>query len=327
MIQCIVIAIDIINNHTRSEIKSAKSRCSSAYRFSFQWDTGNEDRSFPLAKACIRVYSEVIYRLIPLEANVSVNVSVMLKLAKDRDNEAESESNETSWIFVKTIDVGHGSAGWIELDISQQLETVWEPVLNKSILNVGVKLDVDCKHTKKVPLKIMNPATLKYPTGKREKRLSFQPFLVVFIDDTYIKRKVKNEQLLIADDEPAITDKTGGRKKRNSVLACRVENFTVNFRDLKLTSIISPSSVNIKQCAGSCSLNHVQVSLGVATNHARLMSSAAYVYRNEMSPPEEPCCSPTAYYSKYLIMIIGGFQPTIEVRLYTEFVVKECGCR
>lgn len=307
-----------------------RSRCSSTYKFVFELDpaAGQGNKSLPLTKVRLRVYKESIDRHILNGIPIAVNVSALLRLTpKDSDAE-QTLTNGTSWEFLRTIEVATRSDGWLEFELGQQLEApIWGPVVGRHTVDITLKFSINCNKQRKVPLKIINSATIG--SGKK---LRYQPFLVVFLDDIEIKRMIETEPISVLEDNEAIlSEEYYSRAKRQSGnRLCQLKDFRVDFRELNFDSIIYPQFINIKQCVGGCSLNNLQVSVHIATNHARILTSAYHIYQergsSQMPAPKEPCCSAISYKPAYLLSynVING---RLENNLEPDMVVKACGCR
>lgn len=270
---------------------------------------------------------DVINRHVPIDRNASVSVSVKLTLTSTMAN--VSAGNESSffsdeWYFLETLNVAVDADGWLEVDISEPLAMGWDPLLKSGTFDVSLKFDVDCNEQKKVPLKIINPATIEQ-LAKRERQLMFQPFLVVYIDDIQIKNVIE------ADQGPVLPEDKKIRTKRSDNVdqMCQLDDFFVVFSDLKL-NIFYPNEVNIRRCDGNCSLEYANRFPSLATNHARLMINAHTLHNRDELPlvndvePQLPCCSPVVYSPIYLLSFVGR---VLEFRLYPDFIVEQCGCR
>ena len=307
----------------------AEEKCSSFHRFVFEWNSTNVDRNLLLRKSYIRIFVESWNNHIFSGKNVSINVSGAVQLINENDyySDIVSSHNQTSWEFMSAIEVGQGLQQFLEVDIKQQLGAAWEEGKAGSLIEIQLKFDVECGDVKhdKVPLKLTNPATLGVAEPKRKRKLALQPFLMIFADDVDIRLQIEKQSSLEFSGGEQVS-----RKKRNTHSgACRVQDFNVNFQTLGLFNILAPLTLNVKQCAGNCSLVNIQTSISVATNHARLLSSAALVYRLEGNPsaPDYPCCSPVRYSPVNLLSISGTGLGKIEINLYPDFTVEECGCR
>lgn len=322
----------MVTDQTRPEL-TTHSSCSRVYRFLFEWD---DDSSKDLTKANIRVYKKVINDLIPENADVPVNVSISLEFAGSRD-ELANNSDTMSWKFLKTIIVEPNSNSWLELNVADQIEGACDLEVNQTIMDIVLRFDVDCDQQTRVPIKIINPV---YNKG-RERLLKFEPFFVAFINDAEIKNKVKKDY--ISDLGNAYThtrtrtldqDDEGGKRKRSLVDEpnCQIEDFMVNFTTLGINGIIHPTTTNIRRCTGGCSLLHFPEISHLSSNHARLLATAYHLhtYFTEKASfpvvPKDPCCSALSYFPIYLT-IIHPITQKLELRMYDEFIVKNCGCR
>ena len=309
------------------------SKCSSAYRLSFKWDSGDEDRQFPMTKALLRVYKEVLRRHIPTEQNVTVNISMILNFETDRNS--TSSYDEESWVPIKTIQVTRNSNDWLELDVTDQLEAVWDPMLKLGIITIAMKFDVDCKQQTKIPLKIVNPA-VEVRNARKERLLRHQPFLVVFINDENVRKAIEENQRFFSDDQ-ILSVSSKNKRDVTKTNGCQLKDFRINFGDLKLNYILSPLVANIKTCTGRCGIQYVRLYPSLGTNYARLMAGAHVHYLSipegekntslyaDNPKPKEPCCSPIAYNPLMLLTVTR--YPVVEQRIFPDFVASRCGCR
>ena len=329
----------MVTDKTRPQFVWPHNRCSRVYRFLFEWDDDSKD----LTKATIRVYKEVVNRLIPGfqrnvtgNASVSVNVSISLEFAGSQSELANDSSIvDRTWKFLKTIDVAPYSDSWLELDVADQLEDACDLELNQTIVDIVVRFDVDCDQQKKVPIRISNPIAYGHNSSQRQRLMKFEPFFVAFLDDVKIKDKVKNDY--ISDLGNAYTpdqDIQGDINKRSLVDEpnCGIEDFMVNFTTLGIVDVIHPIGANIRRCTGGCSLFHFPEISHLSSNHARLLATAYHLhtYYTEKASfpvvPQDPCCSAISYFPIYLT-IIHPITQKLELRMYDEFIVKNCGCR
>lgn len=318
-----------MNNRTRDEIRGTS--CSKQYEFLFEWSLDN--RQLAPSEAILRAYMQSRDNRFTKTSTSSfkVNVSAIL-YSTDTANETKQEQD---WRFLKSIDVTKNSSSWLEFDVTHLLFDFWNSTTDQAIVNINLRLDVDCEQSNRIPLKLTNPVAWSINKTRRSKASAVQPFLVISTEDMLIKRLITKKSFIFSSDEPVLSvpeeEAETERRKRNSEdHICRIEDFMVSFTDLGISNILRPLALNVRQCGGSCSINHAPNSLSLTTNHARLMTSATSIHKyveplSNPSPPKNPCCSPISYHPAYLM--IGDPESTIEVKLYSEFIVKECGCR
>ena len=345
-----------MNNSTRTELKLApqEDRCSAGHRFLFQWESGHDSRNLPLTKACLRVYLQPINRLLPVGRNASVNISISIMLTKNTGNANDNATTlETDWEPVATVEVAPGDGHWLELQIEQQLAEIWDYVETEDLIEVQLRMEAECDERSKLPARLVNPATAGVSEKKRENNLVVQPILVLSIDDEEVKRAIFDDLLVFDSKQVVIGGEEEGdeeemeiegveeeeeeeegeaRVKRNArrryqETLCKLENFTINFVELGFRSFLAPLEANIRRCVGQCSFHHIVTNLALATNHAKIIASASFVYGMSdlgVTPPKEPCCAVVSYSPIYIVQIYGE---TIEQRLYPNFVADKCGCQ
>ena len=323
-------------------------KCKTTTRYLFNWDSVTNSvppERIPLTEGLLRPYLQVINRHVDEGEVIPVHLSVEINLFIGNG----ATANKSSLVQLQSINVSMESNGWLELDITPALSEVWPPTENSTVAEVQLIAEVDCEMFKKVPLNFINPAEipLNKPT-RRERHMDLQPLLLVFSDDSHVKEQIaKGEQEVDMSDESFTVDgvedyeKRKRRRRQNSASdACHIEDFTINFADLGLSDIVTPESVNIRRCSGSCSHSHLKESQHqhLATNHAKIMASAKLKHtiqlsKNGSSPysvePKEPCCSPVEYDAMYVLKEQHTRETdfAIELKLYPNFVVKSCGCR
>ena len=236
----------------------------------------------------------------------------------------------------KVVSVSRGSDGWIELNVTKGLEGILPQmqIKNYTDIQVIIKAEVDCNNQKTVPFYLINPAEIPLDQViRRERQMDNQPFLVVFGDNEETKealRKQKEEEVI----GPGVDDRSelvyGGPWKRSvskrSTSSCQKSDFTLNFHEFGLTTVIYPRSLNIFKCSGTCSNGHYF--FGPGALHANIM--AASYNQQPLESSGEPvtatfCCVPTKYEYTYLLLRVG--LENIAIVAHGDLVVQECGCR
>ena len=257
-------------------------------------------------------------------STVPVRVSIKLVVAKSISTIKSSTNDKIPhWMYLRSIDVGRNSSGWLKFNVNELLQDYWDPLSEQAIIVVTLKFDVHSEQ--KLPLQIFNPATLGFKALRQELSV-FQPVLVISTDDKHIKRAIYSLEELVM---PKYLPRQRKRSAAN-IIMCHVEDFFLTFSDLGIKHILRPITINIKHCMGSCSINFAPRTMSQTTNHARLMTSAVSVYNTgegsslNISPPEEPCCSPIKYSPVY---VVTGTPSSYSVILESDMVVTECGCR
>ncbi len=289
---------------------------------------------------------QVISRLIDDNEIIPVNVSVSLQLLHRNITANYSDippSTSSKFQLVETVNVTSASDGWIELDITPSMLSVWSPTHKQlPIIEVTLRMEVDCLIHKKVPFQFINPAEVElYKTFRREKYTKQQTLLLVYIEDEVIKQKLKDEEKLKKEEiKDAIdgldiskTTETGENRRRKQASTCERQNFVVNFTQLFLDNIAWPAVLDIGQCSGDCS-NYGISGHNLATNHARIISTAKYLHDIDgflstnssmlYQRHKNACCTPIRYSSTYLILSYAG---SYKSELFPNMKVTECSCR
>ena len=325
--------LDVTN--LRQRIKPTnEGKCSSISRFVFDWeiDPSTHTEGISLTSALFRPYMQVTARHFQVEGPVKVDFSVTLR----QFGHSSVNSTHYSIGHLKSLNVTTESDGWMELDITDALKEIWPPRENTPYVEVILKMQVNCQDQKKVPVKFINPAEIPLSqTMRRERYLELQPLFVISVDNDQVKSRIKDEKQQQFNGSPIKNRRKRYARSTTELETCRIENFTINFSDLKLDHIVEPKQINIQRCNGACAHNNIELNKTIATNHAKLMASARERYQQlnsdlptnntlYISEPRVPCCVPTSYESVYLMLQHpNGFQ----LELFSDFVVTECGCR
>ena len=278
---------------------------------------------------------QVITRLIADGEVATVDVAVFMNAFANSSTITTAHLQNATFTGQQQFDVVSNSSAWQEINITEGLESIWPPSADTPLVEIILRLQVNCDDRKKVPVSFINPAEISLEQMNRRNRYAnFQPLMLVFLDNKEVKERLrKEEEQVIADEiagqESDITRLEEERAKRTAYLdGCRLENFTINFADLKLDNILSPHSTNVRMCTGSCSHTFIKLNSKTATNHAKMMASSYALHQlnpDEFQGSREPCCVPTKYDPLFLLM--QHRDQSIELNLYPNFIVKKCGCR
>ncbi len=293
-----------------------------------------KNRSIPVQRGIIRTYMQAIARHLEAEENIVVNITAFVDYYSSNHSANSSELGVFAGHL--QVNVSQVTTEWIEVNITEGLQSMWPPRVDNPDISVILKLSVNCDgKRRKVPVMLENPAEIPLEQkARRERNMNVQPLLVVFFSDEVVKEVVKEERKaeVSAEDDSGImmSEEGNSRRKRTIQLECKLHNFTIEFRQIGLYNILTPRSVNIRKCTGSCTLTVIKRNNVEANNHAKLMSSAVVAAAQDSSSwegnePVEPSCVPTRFSSVYLM--IQHRQGTLELSLYTEFIAEQCGCR
>ncbi len=343
--------VAVVDGEHRAKPTGEGGKCGAIGRFLFNWESVANTMSVALNKSIIRPYLEVINRLIENEEVVPVNISVSLQLFHKNmtvDNSSNTTTN-TSFQLVQTINITRESNGWLELDLSPSILSIWSPTCKQlPIIEVTLRMEVDCIHHKKVPFQFINPAEVElFKTFRREKHTKLQSLLVVYLEDQVIKQKLQEEDILKVEEVKEAIDgadiskttrpkENRRRRRQTDKPTCKPKDFSISFNQLLLDNILWPRVINIRQCVGDCS-HHGIAQHNDGTNHARIISSAKHLndingfrpprngtFSMEDQPHKDPCCTPIRYSSVYIVRVIDK---DIMVHLFPNMKVTECSCR
>lgn len=336
-----ILLIDILQGIYRRKLKGGK-RCTSMNRFLFSWTAmaqEHENKQLPVEKSILRVYMEVIPRLLNSQRSAVVTIEAYMKLSGQNDSMKVLGGEHSVTVTTKFEQ-------WVEINVTGGIRKLWPPTMEEPDLEVTLVLRTDCRLSRKVPAAFTNPATISLSQAKRRKRLSArQPFLVIHLSDETIKEIVRNESINDSTDEgdletASIQDgntasgETRG-KRFASVPGCQLENYFVNFSMIEINYIQAPVGYNARQCKGSCDHDFLTVNGRFGNNYAKIMAGTRKVYEIEQqssikrhtfsSEPKGPCCVPTKYSS--MTMIEMGKDRNLKYTVYPSMVVESCGCR
>ena len=308
-------------------------KCVSENLFVFNCQSLTESlqhKALPVERAVLRAYLKVIPRHLSQNAPMRVNMDVYMRRM---GSETKVHSGEM------TLEVDADSAGWIELNITKGVRTLWPFHANETHIEISVVFNSEC--VKKSPVIFEDPASISLSQARRRQRLSdLQPLFLVFLTDEMVKEIVANETASPTEAQPNYnddvegdgTEATEGRRRKRSDSddqACQLEDFDVVFADLGLDYVKAPYSYNAKRCRGSCSHHTLSRDGDLGNNHAKLMASAVVVAEHRPEKfqvqPEPVCCIPTKYTS--MTLITEALDGSIKYVVYSHMKVTECKCR
>ena len=109
----------------------------------------------------------------------------------------------------------------------------------------------------------------------------------------------------------------GNKRGRRSSKCCQRKSMKVKFSDLKeFDFIMAPSEFDAYYCSGKCPAKYK-----VANAHAKFQSLLNM--RNKREVPK-PCCAPTELQS--LDIVIRNEEGKVEIKVWNDMIVTECGC-
>ncbi len=328
----------VVENEFRGKpVGEEETECEAIGRFLFDWEDVADTMSLTLSKSILRLYVQVVSELLEEDGEgIPVNISISLQLYYKNMMLGNSS---TPFQLVKTVNVTSDSEGWIELDITSSVSSLWSPMYKQlPIIEVLLKMEVDCVQHMKVPIKFVNPAEAEVENVVlRAQCVNQQPLFLVFFDDIMLKQVLKDEEKLAEEKKNLDANPLTQRRKKRFFRRdnCVLGNFTLHFNELRFEAeFLSPKLVNIRVCLGSCSYFDVFGQYPRPTYHAYMMAAATYhknsnLYKTPGSVMyrenhKEPCCSPIKYYSTYLITSVNRH---IRMLLYPDMIAAECDCR
>lgn len=293
----------------------------------------DHDNTLPLTAAMFRVYLQGIPRLLP---KTDKQIDLQVEITARRTNTAR---NCTDFVVVATEVVTvtpDFQDSWREWNISNLL-SCWNKTEHYNLLELTAKFTrLNCiQGSKKIPIKIVDPATIPIDqTTRRERHWPLQPFLLLFLDDEEHRQEIMASMTPETPrDSPVIStedESTGSVSKRSTGEpnpTCVLRNFTANFAVLEMHHIIAPYQYTANQCSGDCSKSSIRYNM--ATNHAKILASAQFKHAYQgvdfSTEPEVPTCVSTRLAPIGLILYTwdGNFKEIT----YPNMIVLECGCR
>lgn len=306
-------------------------------RFVFTWKSLSEsqqDKILPVEKAILRAYLEVIPRHLNSNHNpMPVNANIYMKLQASNEN-LGVHAGELLLLVTPQ------SAGWVELNITKGVRTLWPPKTNDSPVEITVVFRTNCQVSRKVPVVLKDPTSISLKKMKRRQRLqALQPLFLIYLQDEILREKINNETILSDEesDDPnrdvaTMENETAtaeGRRKRQASSACHLEDFEIVFHDLNLNYVLVPARYNARQCSGSCSHHTFSSNRYLANNHGKIMASAKLLSQLKPSmfgdAPKGPCCVPTKFSA--LSLLVPAEDMSLRFVTYMHMVAKGCHCR
>ena len=333
----------VVDNEFRpKQARDEGTECGANGTFIFDWEAVANTTSIALNKSILRPYMQVVSQLFRDTNVIPVNISISLQLFYKNMTMGSDSAVDALFRLVKTVNVTSESDGWIELDITSSILSMWSPTCKQSpIIQVTWKMEVDCVSHMNIPIQFVNPAEVELNnTLLREQCNDLQPLLLVYFDDGDLKQVIMGREKLIKEEEKidnrdrndAESPLSNRRKKRHNNIGCRVVDYMVDFIDIYMPYMVTPARLNIRRCTGSC--NEYYIVSARATNHSSILTAAKYYndhryfQRSDSIMYNEqhswPCCAAIGYRSIYVTIRYNGSYKLI---LYRDGVVTKCGCR
>ena len=287
------------------------------------------------------MYLQVKSDLRPSENDsVLVNVSVAATVLGNNTLKCDP----TTLAHKRTLHVNASTPNhWQEWDVTSNLQNCWNITKGDELLEMEINFTLpDCERNKRVPIRVVDPATVRLHQEKRRSKYELvQPMVVVYVVDEKERDSSKwsTNGLKIEDISDTVetrnstdddSDSSGHfvSKRRAVIKHCKLENFTINFAQISLHRVLAPHSYNARHCVGSCN-PHVIERVRNSTNHARLFASTYAKYQTQpsqfLSPPHNPCCVPVEYSHMHLIELRKD--GSLSYMKYPNMVATKCGCR
>ena len=312
--------------------------------YSSRTGTNEEDNGvMPLTRATLRTYIQAIPRHLPEPGdNFTVNIEVLTAVV----DQVNSSTIPNVTAAKENITVSHDMEEhrWMEISMTEGIRSLnVSKTHEECFLRVKVvfKLDVCTNKYKKVPLMVVDPATIPVEESeRREKHLTVQPMVILYLDEPEVKEQMRLQtkgdhvdEFLLGEDSGEHPSKREAGPTENTTASespCHLENLTISFHAAKLYHVIVPVSYNARQCVGQCTLSTLQDGKDYINNHAQLLASAASVYASDPQlfekEPKLPCCVPLTYGEEWL-MLYDYTLGTISAQSYPNMVATSCGCR
>ena len=274
-------------------------------------------------KAILRTYMDTIQRYFKKQDTIPVQFTATFTVP-----ELGTNSSLTIFGGEEVVSVTADSSRWVELNLTSGLAELQSlsPKISTNV-ELTVSISVDCEDNKRVPVTLVDPATVPLNQRPRRLRLSkLQPMLLVFLSDEDLKTEIKQE----AEPPPLGDNLDIQERARRESGGCHLEDFAVNFHNIDLTYVLAPFQYNARKCVGSCSHTILRYQGHLATNHAKIMASAIALKTFDpdtqfRTQPAEPCCVPTKYESISLLILDN--LDRLSYAVYPTMRVAGCGCR
>ncbi len=319
---CDLIHLDIVQGAYREKPKVTE-QCTAMNRYIFNCESlaASQYKDLPVDKSILRAYLEVTSTALTQGHATKVDVEIYMNLlGRNSSSRVEAGRHQLS--------VTAQSNAWIELNITEGVQSLWPPNEDESRVEITVMLRTDCVFAKKVPVIFKDPTSIE-----PSQRQGHSPLFVIYLRDNATRDIVTKERKNKFSKEEHDESPTQKRNKRSADSICQIEDFHINFADLQLDYVTIPIEYNAKQCSGSCS--HSALSLPInsnlGTNHAKIMASAKAVSEIPSSgvsfdpEPRVPCCVPDKYEPLYVIFIRDG--GCFEKVLYPHMIIMSCKCK
>ena len=312
--------------------------------YSSRTGISNEDSSvMPLTRATLRTYIQTIPRHLPEpDDDFTVNIEVLAAIV-DRTN-SSIIPNVTAAKENISVSRDVEENRWLEISMTEGIRSLNVSKSHEEcflMVKVVFQLAVCTKKYKKVPLMVVDPATIPVEESeRRDKHLTVQPMVILYLDEPEVKEQMKQQtqgghvdEFLIGGDSRENPSKREADPNANTTAPespCHLENLTISFHAARLYHVILPAAYNARQCVGQCTLSSLQDGKDYINNHAQLLASAASVYPSDPQlfekEPKLPCCVPLTYGEAWL-MLYDHALGTFSTQSYPNMVATSCGCR
>lgn len=307
-------------------------KCASVFRFIFSWETmAEEEKALPVQSAVLRTYLQVVPRLLDWKTGTPVEVDVSATVQLLGGNGSTNVSTPAGSFELL---VSSSSNEWIELNITEGIQSLWPPNKDQPQVEVTVTLRVNCESQKKVPASLVDPAAIPLSKAKRRQRhMNLQPMLLIFTDDEEVKQRIKQDSVGMKPEADILNSENQtqsvNRAEREASKPCAMENFMITFATIGLPHFRFPVSYNARKCVGTCSHRDLREDPSLGNNYAKIMASAyvaslqsSHTLYEEIPPP--PCCVPIRYSPMSVLMQTKTGWRT---EVFASMKVEECGCR
>lgn len=299
------------------------------FNFSLESLSSEFNDNMKISKAILRAYLQPVRKFLNGNEKIDVQVNITARAISN-----DSDCIGTTFISSHSMTVSNETQDdWVEWNITRGFNNCWKSYDNISYIEFAIRFrKLHCvAKKKKLPIKIVDPATIPVnDQRRRDRHWPLQPFVLVYVDDEEEKKMMMASQTLKPEEYIIDEVEDHSRTTRAVTPACTIGSADIHFANLGMHHILSPLSYNAKQCMGDCSKRSLDDN--VVNNHARLVASAHKMWvdsgrkhNSSSSIPLEPRCVSLTH--KYLSLLAVKKDKSVSYRSYPNMIATSCGCR